>query len=119
MTTSVTIFILALVGITVLLVSKYVEQRTGRPVFLPQWLGRYDETLRQAMHYFLKKMMWRVGHHTRTSFSAGKTKSIKLMSRVRSQDIFRFRGTLKKNGSASVYLKQIAEHKAILRNKGE
>jgi hypothetical protein len=119
MTVSVTLFIIALSGIGILILSKLIERRIGKFFFLPQWMHAKDEMLEQTTRYLAQKGMWWVTHRARAGLVAGKERSARLIREVRTGEMARLRGTLKKNGSASVYLKQMVEHKQTLRNDGE
>lgn len=119
MIVSVTLFIIALFGIGILILSKFIEARTGRHFFLPQWMRAKDQMLEQAIRYLARKGARWVANRTRTSLVAGKERSLRFIQDVRTGEMARLRGTLKKNGSASMYLKRMVAHKQALRNNEE
>jgi hypothetical protein len=116
MTISVTVFCIGLVGITGLILSKYIEQRIGRMIFLPQWLKEREPMLEQTSRFLLKKGHWwmvnRLPVHIHRGWSAG----VEGIKQIGMQEMLRLRGTLNKNGSTSMYLKRIIEHKHALRS---
>ena len=116
MTTLVTIFIISFVGIILMLGFKYAEGRLGRRIFLPEWLHARDEEIGRNAVFVVQKVVWWCKHKTIRGVHVTRMSGEKMIKRMLERQ--RREGTLDKNGSSSMFLKEMrADKDELLKDK--
>jgi uncharacterized membrane protein YidH (DUF202 family) len=118
MITTIT-FISASVGIAVLVLLKHFEMKAGRTFFhsirfkADTFIARTGLLIHRHVPTIGKKISKHVAHHTAYHTSSIVLMIVQFMERrlLRLVNLIKGKGVVKKNGSASFFLKHISEHK--------
>lgn len=114
----ITVFVIAGVGMAILLWCKLAEERSGRRLFLPGWLAERDSSIERTARFYAKAILWWVKHKLRMLVHLFHRGSVQLLVRVAQRTHPRHPfSELRKNGRASAYLKDIALHKETARRE--
>lgn len=112
----VTAFCVACCGLLVIIFFKYVEVRSGKTYFLPQWLLQKDPQIENAARRLFHAAAQRGRASSKMCWSFVYSFGNRLHVYSKAIRGRRFSKKIDKNGDASVYLKQVIEHKNNIRN---
>jgi len=117
MTTLFTLFAISLFGLLFLLVYKWREEKIGGRSFLPDWLYEKDEDIKRQTMYIARRAVHWGKHKAHIATHAVILHAHRTVRRIGERSRLRPSVVLEKNGSGSVFLKQVNDHKQKVRRE--
>jgi len=111
------LLVISLVGLFFLFFFKHIESRTGKTLFLPMAIHKHDSQIEQNTKKMIRTSRIVARRATQRTLDVSYDKSQKILTRLKEQKRRIVPKHLSGNGTGSVYLKQVMDHRNNIREE--